>query len=132
MPQDTTINAKTYIEILREKLPIHLNLRNCSVFQHDGAPCHTAKCIKAWLQSVNIRVLEKWPTASSDLNPIENVWSTMKKIASYNATWTLLDLRQIFHVWTQEITQEYCRTLSENMPARISVVLKAKGHHTKY
>lgn len=133
MPADTTINAKTYIEILQEKLPLHLSIQNCSIFQQDGAPCHTAKSVKAWLQSAGITLLEKWPGSSPDLNPIENVWSTMKnKIAAYKPS-SLMDLRQkILQVWTQEISSEYCRKLVESMPSRISAVLKANGRHTKY
>lgn len=48
------------------------------VFMQDGAPCHTAKSIKAFLLKEKIPLLP-WPGNSPDMNPIENVWALLKK-----------------------------------------------------
>ena len=52
-----TINASVYLSILKEKLQTFMTIRNCSVFQHDGVPCHTACLMKEWLAEQHIEVL---------------------------------------------------------------------------
>ena len=39
----TAVNAYVYLCILEERLCQGMATRNCSIFQHDGAPCHTAR-----------------------------------------------------------------------------------------
>lgn len=133
VPRGETVNAKNYIDILKEKLPIWMPLRHCNIFQQDGAPCHQAKVVKDWLRDNHIALLEPWPGSSPDLNPIENCWNLMKqKVSKLNPT-SVEDLRaKCLKVWTQEITTEYCQDLIRSMPRRIAAVLKAKGHHSKY
>jgi len=49
------------------------------MFQQDGARAHTSKATIAWLDT-NIKhyiPLKDWPPNSTDLSPIENVWSIM-------------------------------------------------------
>ena len=55
-------------------------------FQHDWAPCYSAKKVKKVLRENDIKVLE-WPGNSPDLNPIENLWGIIKyKLMSKNCT----------------------------------------------
>ncbi len=44
-------------------------------FQQDLAPAHTAK---SWLNDHGVTVLD-WPANSPDPNPIENLWSIVKR-----------------------------------------------------
>ncbi|GFS60278.1 uncharacterized protein TNCV_2827551 [Trichonephila clavipes] len=48
------------------------------IFIQDGAPCHTARSIKAFLAEQNIPLLD-WLGNSPVTNPIENVWELMKR-----------------------------------------------------
>ena len=133
LPKNTTINGAVYLDILKAKLDPHMNILTCSVFQHDGAPCHRAKTVKQWLEQQGIEVLGPWPGSSPDLNPIENLWMFMKEQVSLMKPSSEKDLiAAIKQVWTTRITPQYCETLACSMPDRIKAVLAAKGRHTKY
>ncbi|KAI4891859.1 hypothetical protein NFI96_010937 [Prochilodus magdalenae] len=64
------------------------------VFQHDNDPKHTARITKEWLRKKHIKVLE-WPSQSSDLNPIENLWRELKLHISQRQPRNLADLEKI-------------------------------------
>ncbi len=75
------VNAAIYQEILE-----HFMLHSADklyrdadfIFQQDLAPAHTAKGTKSWFNDHGVTVLD-WPANSPDLNPIENLWSTVKR-----------------------------------------------------
>jgi len=48
------------------------------LFQLDKDPKHTSRNARSWFENKNVNVLE-WPAQSPDLNPIENLWSGIKK-----------------------------------------------------
>ena len=68
----TTMNGAKYLNLLKEKLDIHMVVHNCEIFMHDGAPCHRSKIVKNYLEDKNVDVLS-WPGNSLDFNPIENL-----------------------------------------------------------
>jgi len=67
----TTMNGKKYLELMKEKLELHMAVHNCEIFMHDGAPCHRAKIVTDLLKTKNIK-LSEWLGNSLDPNPIEN------------------------------------------------------------
>ena len=79
LTKNETMKSTNYLMVLREKLPRWMPQLNCSIFQQDGAPAHTAKAVKAWLRDRGYRVLEGWPGSSPDHNVIEKCWTVVKK-----------------------------------------------------
>ncbi|GFT85962.1 transposable element Tcb2 transposase [Trichonephila clavipes] len=99
----------------------------------DGAPCHTARPIKAFLAEQNIPLLD-WPGNSPDMNPIENVWELMKReVAKYVITNKTQLLERIIHLWNHHPQmQETVQSCIDSMPRRIEALIAAKGGSTKY
>jgi transposase len=131
LPPNTTMRAVTYLAVLQNHLVASMHRLGATTFQHDGAPCHTARLVKQWLQGANVEVM-MWPGQSPDLNPIENLWQIMKRKVALRLPTGLQHLKEIIQdVWTTAISQEECRNLVATMPQRIRMVLKNKGGRCK-
>lgn len=78
--------------------------------------------------------LMQWPPQSYDLNPIENLWSNVKRLlgqyqtapSKLNELWRRVQLE-----W-QRIPDEIIQNSVESEPKRIKSVLNNKGLWTKY
>lgn len=103
------------------------------VFMQDGAPCHTARSVKTFLQQNNIPLL-CWPGNSPDMNPIENVWELVKRELAKEAITTKTRLiEKIIFVWNHHPRmQETVQACINSMPRRINALIAAKGGSTKY
>ncbi|CAG5035473.1 unnamed protein product [Parnassius apollo] len=134
---ENTIRQDQYIKVLSEKLIQQTSEwfpNRDFLFMHDSAPCHKAKKVTKFLNDHQIKVLE-WPGNSPDLNPIENVWTALKKeIAKEKVITNKQELiEKIIKAWfnTPEL-----KTISKNcidsMPRRLQEVIAQKGGFTKY
>ena len=73
-----------------------------------------------------------WPAQSPDLNPIENLWSELKKCVRKTGATNLTDLYEFSQEEWKKIPVEYCERLVDSYPARLAGVIKAEGGATKY
>lgn len=103
------------------------------VFQHDNDPKHKSKLVTEWLRSKEIEVLD-WPAQSPDLNPIEHLWSHLKRrLNAYETSPTSMqELWERTETEWNKIDPNVCQSLIESMPRRLEAVRRAKGRYTKY
>lgn len=133
-----SVNARKYItDVLESRL-----LQSASdifgpdnhdfIFQQDSAPCHTAKICKDWFAEHGIEVMS-WPGNSPDLNPIENLWSRLKRLVARNRPSNRTQLIEaIINSWHHIITEEDLQALVNSMHRRCAAVIKSRGYPTKY
>lgn len=103
------------------------------IFQHDGAPSHTAIFTNEWLMDAGIVTLD-WPSNSPDLNPIENFWACLTREVyqgqrQFDNVEDLTDA--VMHAWGKLSTPKL-RKLIRTMPKRCGEVLVKKGGATHY
>jgi transposase len=75
------MNAKGYVNLLwgnLKKSVRKLGIQDSYLFQQDNDPKHTALITGEWFL-YNARGLLETPPQFSDINPIENLWSLLKK-----------------------------------------------------
>ena len=132
LPQNETMNSKTYLEVLKDHLVLLFRTHKCKFFHQDSAPCHKSKVVTACLKEHKILCID-WPGNSPDLNPIENVWSIMKGRMSQNPCKNRGELiDRLKHMWVKEMKKYLFVKLAKSMPRRIQAVLSVNGGHTKY
>ncbi len=128
------VNAEAYTAIMEAFLiPSQETLYGdtSAIFQQDNASSHKAKTVMQWFKTNKIDLLE-WPANSPDLNPIENVWRTMKKRLQASKPTTKMELvAELRKVWAT-LTCKECSDLVASMPRRICAVIRSRGHPTKY
>lgn len=83
------------------------------IFMQDGASCHVAKETLLYLQRKGLETIDGWPPHSPDLNPIENLWNSIKRRVSKLTPRTLEQLKAaVKKVWDEltydEINRYVC------------------------
>ena len=85
-----------------------------------------------WLEGKGVEVL-KWTGNLPDLNPIENLWTIIKKKVSQTNLISLDELKTVIKsVWHSDIDRNLRKNLSDSMSSRIENIIKSKGYHIKH
>ena len=109
----------------------HLQNNGRMRLMHDGAPSHTARVIRALLQANRINALP-WPSLSSDLNPMENIWDVIDQRIRSRVPLNIRDLeRFVFEQWNG-VAQLTLRNYIASMRCRCQAVVNAIGGHTRF
>lgn len=127
------MTAEVYVGIMRETMLPYAewNMPLRWVLQQDNDPKHTSKLAKEFFARNGVQVME-WPPQSPDLNPIENLWTDVKKAVFKAKPKNTLQLWEAVQAAWRDIPIRRCQALIDSMPRRCAAVLKNKGYKTKY
>ena len=73
-----------------------------------------------------------WPAMNPDLNPIENLWKTLKTAVINREPKNLHELWVFCQEEWDKIPVSVCANLIKTYNNRLEACIKAKGHATKY
>ena len=133
-----SVNQTLYLEVLQDNLISSMtyyfkDLKEL-VFMQDNASCHKTLLIMAFLDKQPFETLYQ-PAQSPDLNPIENIWSILKKklFQDYNspAGGQIEHWNRIKDTWNN-LDPEICQKALLSMPKRLKQYIKRKGGWTDY
>lgn len=130
-----SLTADRYIrEVLEENVvPFAPYIGDDFVFMQDNARPHTARVTQAYLNDMNITVME-WPARSPDMNPIEHVWDLLKRKVKSRipAPANVGELRiAVVEEW-RRLSQETIDNIILSMPRRVETLIRARGGNTRY
>lgn len=93
------------------------------LFHQDNASAHKAKVCRKWFEEQGIELVE-WPANSLALNPIETLWSELKRrLGEYLVpSGGILELRDRVGTVLDGLEPEYCQRLIEGMPRRMAML----------
>jgi transposase len=97
----------------------------------DNAPYHTSRETKTWLHNNGIDCIDI-PPYSPDLNPIENLWASLKRRIENRFPRNMTELKQFLTEEWENTEQEYLINLAHSMMDRCRVVISCRGFKTKY
>ena len=131
---ERTMNDKKYREILEDNLlpsARSLKLKRGWTFQKDNDPKDTANETKEWFRNKRINVLQ-WPSQSSDMNPIENLWRELKLNVQKRHPKNIAELRVICMEEWNKIPIESFKRLVVIYKKHLDAIIANNDHASKY
>jgi transposase len=96
-------------------------------FQQDNASPHTAGATSVWFHNNGIDVID-FPPYSSDLSPIENLWSDLKSRVYAHHPQTMKELEGWIRYEWEETKLDFCKHACLDLPKRLQLVIANNGH----
>ena len=118
------MNGSMYREILEknhQKSATSLGHVRNFVLQYDNDPKHTAKLTKEGFENNGISTLN-WPSQSPDLNPIENLWNTLKVKVHKRNPQNIKQLEELCKEEWGKVKLDQCGKLVANYRKRLEAV----------
>ena len=129
------MNANRYTKILEAGLLplIRTKFKRCRHrFQQDNDPKHTSNFAKAFMKKKKINWW-KTPPESPDLNPIENVWGSMKQyLRKEYKPQNLEDLKKGIRKFWRTMTPNVCRNYIAHIQKVMVKVIEVNGEPSGY
>jgi acyl carrier protein phosphodiesterase len=106
--------------------------------QQDHSSIHDSRVVQERLSwQADVELID-WPQRAPDMNPIENMWSEVKR--TMQETWSVLPPRNSNELWVlvsdtwDEVasSQRYIRSLIDSMTRRMKSMVEAQGFWTSY
>ena len=122
----TDILEAALLPFIEEHYPTHHR------FQQDNDPKHTSRWSQNYFQEKNINWW-KTPASSPDLNPIENVWGTMKNyLRSTAKPKNTQELRMGIKAFWKTMSPEVCKRYVGHLRKVIPKVIEVNGAPSGY
>jgi hypothetical protein len=100
-------------------------------YQQDNASPHNAGTSRAWFHTHGVDLID-FPPWSSDLNPIENLWSDLKRRVYAHHPKTMEELEHwVAKEWVAT-DLAYCKRTCLTLPNRLQLVRANKSHKISY
>ena len=129
----TIMGGSYYIQMLQDHLIS--NARRQFVrrwrLQQDNDSKHKSRLAQQFLSSEVPEVID-WPLNSPDANPVENLWSIMKRRVEQRKPTNLEELNKFLHEEWVNIDVVVLNHLIDSMKSRCLELIKSKGERINY
>ena len=122
-----------YIQILQDHLIRNARKQFGRRWQllQDNDPKHNSRIVKKFLDEEVPEVID-WPSNSPDANPIENLWSVIKRRVEKRRPSNLNELNKFLHDEWNKIDMIIINNLIKSMKSRCLALIESKGERIDY